>query len=209
MLLLFSDDGHTNKGSADDWNFDADSVTMVRPSKSKESTPPLSNHTPSHYGNQNGGSLLQDGDMNEPDRGEMEEESEDGSRTPVEEIAPQLGIDDTAFVSTGSPTQRNSVVSGSGEEGGKRGSVVSVGSDGGVIVVSEGGKGRGRKGRGGKGRGREGEKEEGEREDGERGEGGRKGRGGKGRGEGGWGEGGRGEGGRGEGERGEEGVLVC
>jgi hypothetical protein len=133
-LLLLSDGELNDRENTDDWNFDADSaVTMVRPSKSKELTPPLSNHTPndhtpSPYENQNGGSpaLGDSGTGHLVEEEERKEEGNDEAGTPVEEVAPQLGIDDTAFASASSPTQRKSIVSASGEEAGKRGSVVSL-----------------------------------------------------------------------------------
>ena len=92
---------------------------MVRPSKSKEEEPP-GNHTPNHHGY--AGEKGREGRVVEAvdgDGGDGE-----GAGTPVTEQPPQLGIDDTAFVSTG---QRSSVVSAGEAEGGKRGSVVELG----------------------------------------------------------------------------------
>ena len=137
--------GDKDKGNSMNWDFDADSsVTMVRTPKSKEAEPPAgANHTPNHHGIDNG---EVDGRQEAVDgKGEEGEEGE-GAGTPVTEQPPQLGIDDTAFVSTG---QRSSVVSSgegerggkrssvvSAEEGGKRGSVVSVEGSSGLVVVS-------------------------------------------------------------------------
>lgn len=121
------------------WDFDAESsVTMVRPSKSKElEVEPVENHIPNHHGDSSSDIL--------GERGVDKTAEEDGERdpgTPVMETPPQLGIDDTAFVSyMASPGQRTSIVStGEGEEreggAGKRGSVVSVEGSSGLVVVS-------------------------------------------------------------------------
>ena len=134
ILLCRSND--KDKGNATSWDFDADSsssVTMVRPSKSKETEPTGANHTPNHHGQANGevGGQLEDVDGGE-NKSKDEQQEESSVSTPDKEQPPQLGIDETAFVSTG---QRSSVVSASGE-GEKRRSVVAVGGNSGLVVVS-------------------------------------------------------------------------
>ncbi len=146
MTLLFCISGGWNTENSESWDFDADSVvTMVRPSKSKEleaqEMQPLDNHVSHCY--KNGSSLSPRAVGTEGEEGRMEgggrdELAEEGA--PVEELVPpQLGIDETAFVSEISP-KRDSVVSAGGG-GGKRGSVVSAGGGGGKrdSVISESG----------------------------------------------------------------------
>lgn len=101
---------------------------MIRPSKSKEGQP-VDNHTPSRYGNQNGSkngdSLVEGTDVGETE--EVQKKLE--LRTPVQEHVPQLGIDDTAFVSDdASPGHRSSLVSKEGGGAAKRTSVVEGGA---------------------------------------------------------------------------------
>lgn len=129
--------GENERVNATSWDFDSElsSVTMVRPSKSKE-VEPVDNHTPNHLENGRGISL-------EGPEGVVEGEELVGgdSGTPVAKQPPQLGIDDTAFIEA-SPVQRRSVVDTAGETGGedllesKRGSVISIEGSSGIVVVS-------------------------------------------------------------------------
>ena len=117
------------------WNFeDDDSVTMVRPSKSREPAP-AENHTPNHLGTE-----LENGDLPQ-ENAEWGDEGVGELPTPVETKPPQLSIEDTVFVETKSPAQRNSLVSRSHDrqtedEEGKRRSVVSIEGSSGIVVVS-------------------------------------------------------------------------
>lgn len=138
--------GDNERGSSEGWDFDG--VTMVRPSKSREQE----NHTPNVvYENGRPALLPVARDAGKPEvvgvvTSKDKERGAEVVTSPVEEgeaegeeaVPPQLGIDDTAFVShdLSSPNQRNSVVSltGRGPEaggGGNRGSVV---SESGVMV---------------------------------------------------------------------------
>ncbi len=114
FVCVCSGAGDKEKGYSMSWDFDSESsVTMVRMPKSKEAEPTGENHTPNHHGNDNGEVVA--------GRVEAVDGEGEGARTPVTEQPLQLGIDDTAFVSTG---QRSSVVSAGGGDRGKRGSVV-------------------------------------------------------------------------------------
>ena len=152
--MVCSGGGENERGSSEGWDFDG--VTMVRPSKSREQE----NHTPNIiYENGRPALLPVAGNASKPEamgvvtskqQGDKERGAEavtssvEGEEEEEEAVPPQLGIDDTAFVShdLSSPNQRNSVVSltGRGTEagggGGKRGSVVSASESGGVMVVS-------------------------------------------------------------------------
>lgn len=119
------------------WDFDDDSsVTMVRPSKSRESAP-AENHTPNHVGTE-----LENGDLPQAEESVAWGDEEAGDLpTPKETKPPQLSIEDTAFVEATSPAQRNSLVGRShdqqaGDDEGKRRSVVSVEGSSGIVVVS-------------------------------------------------------------------------
>ena len=137
MVIALYSGGRDDRGNVANWDFDSDSsiVTMVRPSKSKEPTPPVENHTPNYHGNENGD--LQNNGTEE----ELDDEGVGEPPTPIQTRPPQLTIEDTVFVSdTTSPDQRNSLVIGRshdlrGEED-KRSSVISVEGSSGIVVVS-------------------------------------------------------------------------
>lgn len=144
MSVCSCSGGDKDKGNSMSWDFEADSTTIVRTPKSKEAEP-LLNHI-HHHGTENGDVVGRENGAEQLDGEKREEEKREGdgegeTTTPVTEQPPQLGIDDTAFVSS----QRSSVVS-AGEGAGKRGSVVSTeegegGGKRGSIVCVEGSRG--------------------------------------------------------------------
>ena len=115
------------------WDFGdgESSITMIRPSKSKEGKP-VDGHTPNHY--ENGTAAAANHLITEA----KEEEGHDSS-APME-LQLQLGIDDTAFVCSNDVSgQRNSLVSvedGVGLQ--SNSSAVSMKENTGMIVVSIG-----------------------------------------------------------------------
>ncbi len=105
------------------WDFDGEaSTTMIRPSKSNDGQP-MGNHTPNHHSNKESVPAEQANSVRE-----AEEEEEE-----VFEVEPQLGIDDTAFVS-----ERKSILSTEGKEGeesNRRDSVILVAGNGEPAVM--------------------------------------------------------------------------